>query len=371
MTSAGVIETYGHGGDLLTAAQRFGREPGQFLDYSANINPLGMPASVREMLLASLAAVAHYPDPGHRVFRRALARRLQVPEEWLLPANGAAEAMALAILGLSPQTVGVVYPCFSEYAQLSEQYGARVIGCFGKEANGYKPDPAELYTLFTQCDLVFVGSPNNPTGILYQPDELRQMAEWTKETNTWLIVDEAFLDFVEEERQYTLATQLEHFPRVILMRSMTKMYAIPGLRLGYAIAHPDVIAKMRQKQVSWSVNALALLAGELCLQEQGYEGQTRRLIKVERAYLTDSIRSELGWQVWPSEANFLLLRSPEGLSAEQLQARLGKKGVLIRNCAMYPGLTAHDVRIAVRGREENERLMEALREAHAEGSEQR
>lgn len=356
---------------MLTAAQRFGVDPGQFLDYSANINPLGMPASVREMLLASLAAVAHYPDPGHRVFRRALANRLQMSEEWLLPANGAAEAMALAILGLQPQTVGVVYPCFSEYAQLSEQFGARVIGCFGKEEQGYKPDPVELHALFAQADLVFVGSPNNPTGILYQPDELLQMAEWTKETNTWLIVDEAFLDFVEEERQYTLATQLARFPRVILMRSMTKMYAIPGLRLGYAIAHPQVIAKMREKQVSWSVNTLALLAGELCLQEQAYEEQTRSLIKEERTYLINFIRSELGWRVWPGEANFLLLRSPESLPAEQLQARLGKKGVLIRNCAMYPGLTAHDVRIAVRGRAENERLLAALSEVHAEGSEQR
>lgn len=368
MSGAGIIETYGHGGDVLTAAQRFGVEPGQFLDYSANINPLGMPTSVREMLLASLSAVGHYPDPGHRVFRRALAERLQLSEEWLLSANGAAEAMALAILGLAPQTVGVVYPCFSEYAQLSQQYGARVIGCFGKEENGYKPDFAELYALFEQADLVFVGSPNNPTGMLYQQDELLQLAEWTRETNTWLIVDEAFLDFVEEARQYTLATQLERFPRVILMRSMTKMYAIPGLRLGYAIAHPDVIEKMRAKQVTWSVNALALLAGELCLQEYEYEEQTRTLIQTERTYLIDFIRGELGWKVWQGEANFLLVRSPQELTAEQLQARLGKKGVLIRNCAMYPGLTPHDVRIAVRGREENERLIAALREVHAEGS---
>ncbi|MFD2368969.1 threonine-phosphate decarboxylase CobD [Brevibacillus sp. GCM10020057] len=363
----GVLETYGHGGDLWTAAQRFGVAPGDFLDYSANINPLGLPPSVREMLLASLAEVTRYPDPGHRQFRQALAARLELPEAWLLPANGAAEAMALAILGLAPQTVGVVYPCFSEYAQLARQFGAQVIGCCGREELGFKPDTDELYRLFEASDLVFVGSPNNPTGILYTPQELRQMADWAQETKTWLVVDEAFLDFVQEERQFTLASNLERYPRVILMRSMTKMYAIPGLRLGYAIAQPEVIGRMRAKQVSWSVNALALRAGELCLAEQAYERQTRALIAREREYLAGFIRSELGWRVWPGEANFLLLRTPADRTAEQLQAMLGKKGILVRSCAMYPGLTVHDVRIAVRGRSDNERLTAALRDVWREG----
>ncbi|QRG68810.1 threonine-phosphate decarboxylase CobD [Brevibacillus choshinensis] len=363
----GVLETFGHGGDLLTAAERFGVAPGEFLDYSANINPLGMPESVRQMLVDSIGEVTRYPDPGHREFRQALADRLGLPQSWLLSANGAAEAMAIAILGLAPQTVGVVYPCFSEYAQLATQFGARVVGCYGVEENGYKPDMGDLHRLFEEADLIFVGSPNNPTGVLYQQDELLKMADWAEQTKTWLVVDEAFLDFVEEERQFTLADRLESFPHVILMRSMTKMYAIPGLRLGYAIAHPEVIGRMREKQVSWSVNALALRAGVLCLAEQSYEEKTRELIAFERDYLTRFIRDELGWKVWAGEANFLLMRSPASKTAEQLQALLGKKGILIRSCAMYPGLTAHDVRIAVRGPKENERLVKALRDVWCDG----
>lgn len=362
----GVLEAFGHGGDLVSASERFGLPASDFLDYSANINPLGMPSSVQALFSAVPAEVVRYPDPGHRSFKKALASRLQLPQSWLLPANGAAEAMALAILGLQPRRVGIVYPCFSEYAQLSEQFGAQVLGCYGHEENGFKPDSAQLYDLFQKTDLVFIGSPNNPTGILYQPEELLQMAHWTGQTDTWLVVDEAFLDFVEEHRQFTLADQLERFPRVILMRSMTKMYAIPGLRLGYAIAQPDVISRMRSKQVSWSVNALALLAGELCLQEQEYERRTRELVRVERVYLTAVIQGELGWRVWPSEANFLLLRAPGQITAEELQALLAKKGVLIRSCAMYPGLSPHDVRIAVRGREENEQLAAALRSIWSE-----
>jgi threonine-phosphate decarboxylase len=361
-----VLEKYGHGGDWVSAATRYGLPQNGFLDYSANINPQGPPTSVITALQTQLQEVTRYPDPAHRAFRQALSKRLRLPEDWLLPANGAAEAMALALLALQPKQVGVVYPCFSEYAQLSEQFGAHVIGCYGLEEHGYKADARQAYELFQQADLVFIGSPNNPTGMLYTEEELRRMADWAMETDTWLIVDEAFLDFVEEEKPYTLADQLEDFPRVIVMRSMTKMYAIPGLRLGYAIAQPDVVAAMKAKQVSWSVNALALMAGELCLAEVEYERQTRELIARERAFLAAFFREELGWMVWPGKANFLLVRVAGGWTALELQEALGKKGVLIRSCAMYPGLTAGDFRIAVRNREENERLLGAIREVCAE-----
>ncbi|RNB85619.1 threonine-phosphate decarboxylase CobD [Brevibacillus panacihumi] len=357
-----VLEKYGHGGDWVSAAKRYGMPENGFLDYSANINPLGPPPSVITALQNHLHEMTRYPDPAHRAFRQALGKRLKQDEDWLLPANGAAEAMALALLALAPEKVGVVYPCFSEYAQLSEQFGAQVMGCFGREENGYKAEESQLRQLFEQTDLVFVGSPNNPTGIRYAKAELERMANWTSETDTWLIVDEAFLDFIDEDHPFTLADSLGDYPRVILMRSMTKMYAIPGLRLGYAIAHPDVIARMKAKQVSWSVNALALLAGERCLEEFAYEEKTRKLIAGEREYLRACLHTELGWQVWPGEANFLLVRSSEDWTAQELQAELGKKGILIRSCAMYPGLTPRDFRIAVRKREENEQLIDALRE---------
>jgi threonine-phosphate decarboxylase len=356
------LEQFGHGGDLLTAAERFGFLPEELLDFSANINPLGPPQSVLDGLREALSSVVHYPDPAHRAFRRVLAEKLHVSPEWILPANGAAEAMALAILALQPETVGVVYPCFSEYAQLSKQFGARVTACYGRAERAFKPDMPELEQLFHRADMVFAGSPNNPTGILYEPEELLQMAVWTETHETCLIVDEAFLDFVPPHRQYSLLAQLQRFPRVVLIRSMTKMFAIPGLRLGYALGHPAIIERMKQKQVTWSVNRLALLAGELCLREADYEQRTRRLISSERAYLIEAIESQPGWTVWPGEANFLLVRCPVGLSAGDVQSLLGKKGILIRNCAMYPGLGERDFRIAVRTRAENNRLLAALHE---------
>lgn len=356
-----LLEIYGHGGDLRTAAERFGLDTDAILDYSANINPLGPPQRVMEALGQALSAVIRYPDPAHRSFRQALAERLRLPEDFLLPANGAAEAMALAILALQPKKVGIAAPCFSEYGQLSGQFGAEVVACVGDPERDFKPGMEELFSLLEKTELVFIGSPNNPTGTLYQPGELLQLAAHANETGTYLVVDEAFLDFVAEEKQYTLADRLEEFPRVLLMRSMTKMFAIPGLRLGYAIAHPELIRRLREKQVSWSVNGLALLAGELCLQEAAYEEETRRLVKTERDFLMSGVE-ELGWRTWPGEANFLLVRSAGNLDAATLQEEMGRRGILIRSCAMYAGLTAHDFRIAVRSRSENQRLLQAFRE---------
>ncbi len=359
------LEQFGHGGDLVTAAERFGITAAEWLDYSANINPLGPPERVMNALYHGMQSIVHYPDPAHRLFRQVLADRLSVPADWILPGNGAAECMALAILALSPHKVGVIYPCFSEYEALSKQFGAEVLACRSEESTNYKPELKSLYPLFQQTDLVFVGHPNNPTGILWDKDELEKLAEWTEETETFLIVDEAFLDFIPSDQQLSLITDLQHFPRVILIRSMTKFYAIPGLRLGYTIAEPSLIRRMREKQVTWSVNVLALLAGELCLAEIEYEEKTRELIQRERAYLMESIRTQLGWQVWPGQANFLLVRCPEGKTARELQEALAVKGILIRNCSMYPGLTPRDFRIAVRTREQNNRLLEACKQIAA------
>ncbi|MGO0061103.1 threonine-phosphate decarboxylase CobD [Brevibacillus fluminis] len=351
------IEKYGHGGDLQTAELAFGKQ--EWLDFSANINPLGPPETVVATLHQELGRMIHYPDPGHRRFRHALAQKLGVPEEWLLIGNGAAECMALALQHLAVKKVGVLYPCFSEYTELSGKYGAEVSGIYGT-APSYKPKREEVEALIRSSELVFIGTPNNPTGIIYSREELLAFAQTAQESGTWLVVDEAFLDFAEPHRQFTLLPELARFSRVLLIRSMTKMYAIPGLRLGYTIAHADVIEGMRKKQITWSVNQLALIAGEACLAEDEYVACTRELIKRERQHMQQFISDRLGWDVTAGEANFLLIRLPQGMSAEWMQEKLGRRGILIRSCSMYPGLDPEHIRVAVRTRAENDRLLMAF-----------
>jgi threonine-phosphate decarboxylase len=363
----GHIEKFGHGGDLLTASTAFGVEKEKLIDFSANINPLGPPPRVLERIKEEMKHMVHYPDPAHRSLTALLAAKYGVEKEMLIVGNGAAECISLVLLAFAPKKVGVIYPSFLEYKQLAEAFGASVHGCTGQAEKEFLPDPDELYPLFEAVDMVFIGHPNNPTGMMYDMDALVRMADWAEQLHTYMVVDEAFLDFLPPDRQVTLIRHLHRYSSVILLRSMTKFYAIPGLRLGFSIGPASLIQKMKQKQVPWSVNGLALAAGEACCADPEYERKTRELIAGERSYLSRRIRESFGWHVWPGQANFLLIRLHPHQTAGDLQLKLGKKGIMIRSCAMYTGLTERDFRIAVRSREDNDRLLDALAGIAEEG----
>ncbi|WP_410769979.1 pyridoxal phosphate-dependent aminotransferase [Fontibacillus sp. BL9] len=362
-----ILEVYGHGGDLRTASARYGIPAERFADFSANINPLGPPPGLLELLRDSLPRIASYPDPGHRALVRRLAETLNTDAAGIVVGNGAAENMALALLALAPSKVGVIEPCFSEYRALSEQFGAEVLSVLGTEERDFKAPPEEVERLISACDLVFVGQPNNPNGVQYELDELRGFAEAGERYRTYIVVDEAFIDFIPVPRRQSLLAEIERYPRLILIRSMTKFYAIPGLRLGYAVSHPETAAAMRGKQVTWSVNALALLAGEACLAAgSSYEQETISLIIRQREVLRQEL-DRLGCRTWPGEANFLLVRLPEICTAAGIQEALGAKGVLVRSCAMYPGLGERDIRIAVKDPAACAKLLDEMKQVLAGG----
>lgn len=356
------VEIYGHGGDVETAAARFGGDPASYLDYSANINPLGPPEQVANALQDAMRAIIRYPDPGHRGLKRLLADKLALQEDQLLIGNGAAECMALLLLGLNLEVIGVVEPCFSEYRQLSEQFGCKVRSVYGREDEDWRADREQLLKLLSCTDLVFLGQPNNPNGVQYDLADIRELASGAEQYGTWLVLDEAFIDFVPADWRQTLLPELDRFPRTIIIRSMTKFYAIPGLRLGYACAHPKVIQAMAGKQVTWSVNGLALLAGEACLGSgKDFERNTLALIATERSRLVNELHG-LNLRVTPGEANYLLAELPEPWNAERFQSEMGKRGVLVRSCAMYPGLREGHIRLAVKDANSNKRLLQAVAE---------
>ncbi|WP_314585842.1 threonine-phosphate decarboxylase CobD [Paenibacillus terrigena] len=363
-----MIERFGHGGDLETAQAAFGVDRGAFIDYSANINPLGPPPHVLARVQQELRDVVHYPDPDHRRLRALLSEALHVDESMICIGNGAAECMALALLAMAPRRVGVIYPCFSEYAELSRKFGAEVIGIHGHAQQGFRAELNEIAGLMQEVDLLFLGQPNNPTGVQYDLEELEQLAAIAADADTMLIIDEAFMDFIAPDRQATMLPCVEQYSHVILIRSMTKFYAIPGLRLGYAVAGPSLIHRLKSKQVTWSVNRLALAAGEACLVDcEEYEAVTREQTVIERNYMIERLEQEFGCQTWPSLANFILVRLLKPWTAEQLQTKLGLKGILIRSCAMYEGLSETDIRLAVKDRERNEILFNKLTEVWQEG----
>jgi threonine-phosphate decarboxylase len=351
------IERFGHGGDVWTAELVLGVPKEQLLDFSANINPLGPPASMRAAIRENLARITAYPDPKSRELKTVLARKLALGVDHLLIGNGAAEILYGIMRALRPQKVGLLQPCFSEYAEAASVVDAEFVTVFAKPEHGFAPPIDELVAACEETDLFVIGHPNNPNGRLLPLAGLVQMADALQRRGSYLLVDEAFYDFVPNAG--TLLEQLDEWPNVILLRSLTKFYSIPGLRLGYAVARPELIRRIERELAPWGVNALAQAAGMAGLFDEEFERATLAWLREERPFVLQGLKNIPGVQPFEGEVNFVLFRC----ETPELQKWLGQRGILIRSCAAYPGLGSDYYRVAVRSREDNLRLLAAIAQA--------
>lgn len=364
-----MLERFGHGGDLLTAEETYGLAADAFLDFSSNMNPLGPPQAVRGVLGRYAASISQYPDPAVRVLRRKLAERHGVGEENILVGNGAAELIDLAVRVRRPLRTGLIQPCFTEYGDAAVKAGSRITAAKLEETEGFELTGEHLRTEpGREPEMWLIGSPNNPTGRVADPQLLLRLAQGS---GALVAVDEAFMDFVPEERSRSLAREAASMPNLLVIRSMTKFYSVPGIRLGYAIGCEALIAEMRRLQVPWSVNSLAQQIGEAVLDDRTFEERTAAWLAQERPRLASALAG-LGLAVFPGDVNYILFRLPEAgalREAAELQRRMGRKGVLIRDASHFAGLGRGYCRVAVKLREDNERLVRALRSCLEEAAE--
>jgi threonine-phosphate decarboxylase len=359
-----MLERYGHGGDLLTAEEMFGRPKAQFVDFSSNMNPFGPPPLAERAFRKAWEDIGKYPDPAVRELTRKLSVRYGIPEESILVGNGAAELIDLSIRALAPQTVGIARPSFTEYEEAVRKAGGRTVDIALSERHGFVLQADEAARACERAEAMFLGHPNNPTGRLLSPEILRLLADSGRQ----ILLDEAFIDFCPHEDRCSMIREAAGSDRLFVIRSMTKFYAIPGVRLGFVVAHPDRIRRMRELKVPWSVNGLAQEIGIAVLDDAAYAARTRAWLADERNWLAARL-ADLGLQVVPSDANFVLFSFPpdSGWTARKAQERLGRRGILIRDASLFPGLNERYVRVAVRLRPDNERLVEEIGRLMAEG----
>lgn len=360
MTYAAIQSTRQHGGNPWAA----GRAPHDVLDFSVDINPLGAPPAVRDAILQHLDDIHVYPDPHAAELCAAVAVHHGVGTDHIVVGNGSAELIALLPRLMPTPRALIMAPTFSEYAWAVEQAGGSVEYVELKEADGFCAawDAGWWRARLARADIVFLCNPNNPTGLLVGADDVRRLAQWCRESSTWLVVDEAFMDLVDAPQ--TLVGDVAPGDQLVVLRSLTKSFAIPGLRLGYAVAPPLLTERLRAAQPAWPVNALALAVGLRLLQERDFLARTRQALRPLRAQLSDAIAA-LGWlRPLPSTTGFLLCQLTDtSLTSTELTDRLAARGVLIRNCDSFVGLeSGRFVRVAVRAPEDNARLVRALQD---------
>lgn len=351
-----------HGGNLVWASQMAGCSPAAILDFSASINPLGPPASAIAAIQSHLNQLVAYPDPDYTHLRAAIAQFHTLSPDWILPGNGAAELLTWACRDLAAlDAVYLPTPAFSDYARALQAFNATVIrhplANFAEPVvNLQLPYPAILRHSSSQIGLL-LNNPHNPTGHLFAPDDLFPFLEQC----ALVVVDEAFMDFLPPGHAKSLVDWVERFPNLVIVRSLTKFYSLPGLRLGYAIAHPDRLQRWQQWRDPWSVNTLAAAVGEVVLQDTTFQQQTWDWLCQTRPQLMQALARLPGLFPFPSAANFLLVRADAAVP--KLQAELLQRHqVLIRDCLSFAELGDRYFRVAIRLPQENQRLIHGLTE---------
>jgi len=347
-----------HGGDIYEAAKRFGIDEEEIIDFSSSVNPLGPPSSAKRAVKRSIKFLGRYPDPEMNGLRKAIARYFGIKPGQVICGSGANALIRLIPQVFRPKNVLIPVPTFMEYAAAAADAGGKVVAFPLREREGFRVDPLEMAFALKGMDMAFLCNPNNPTGLLIPKAEMLEIVQYALQHGVRLVVDEAFMDFSDSDSIVKEAVQSS---RLICLRAFTKFFGMPGLRIGYAVTDETTVADLRDGQEPWAVSIPAEQAAIAALNEWGYIKKTRRLIEKERARLLSAIRLLPGVEPFPCSANFILLKLTS-MDAWHLTEKLGQRGLLVRDCSSILGLSNRYVRIAVRTRRENKRLVEALRE---------
>jgi threonine-phosphate decarboxylase len=353
-----------HGGDIWQACEELGTPARELLDFSANINPRGLPAGARARLTreaADAGLIGAYPDTEARELRRALSERLGAPVEAIVIGPGAEALLSPILRCTGARRVLVPTPAFSEYRRVCGQEEIEYVPFPLARAVLFRVDVERLCSTIEEAapGAVILNNPHNPTGALLCAGEVRCVLESARAAGATVILDEAFIDYAPEE---SLTGEAARQEGLIAIRSLTKFYGCPALRIGYAVAHPDAVRRIRAGLPTWPVTQLAMDALAEALADDEYAEESRRENAREREGLAEALRG-LGLFVFPSAANYLLAELREDMpTAGELRARLSAKHrILIRNCDSYEGVApGRYVRVAVRSGSENLRLVEAL-----------
>ena len=368
-----------HGGNLAWAAALAGCPPSAILDFSASISPLGPPNSAIAAITSQLGNLKHYPDPDYSELRQALGHFHQLPPEWILPGNGSAELLTLSGKDFSNlAATTLITPAFGDYYRSLAAYDAKVLECAIDLKRGgqgalctlhfalCREDKEKLLLHFCTDAInrvstssrsgLLLNNPHNPTGKLFSVEEILPYLEQF----ALVVVDEAFMDFLPPDEEQSLIPVIQEYPNLVILRSLTKFYSLPGLRLGYAIAHPDRLSKWQSWRDPWPVNTLAAAAAIAALGDKEFQSATWEWLPPARNELFQGLAKLPGLQPKESAANFLLVESQQSVS--QLQEQLLKKyQIYIRDCLSFKELGDRYFRVAVRSQLDNQRLLTALK----------
>lgn len=334
-----------HGGDIYRNKVN--------MDFSVNINPLGIPDEVKRVLQDVAEGCQKYPDMEASELKYAVSNMLNIPRDSMVFGNGASEIFMGIVHALRPVKTLIPVPSFYGYEYVTEAVLSNVVYFPLKEEDGFLPGEDLLEALTEDIDMIWLANPNNPTGKRMSKDYIKRLFSVCRERNIYVVLDECFIEFCGNE--YSMLPDIEAYDHVLIVRAFTKIYAIPGVRLGYLVCSNKILVdKIRKQLPEWNLSLFAQEAGIACTRQMEYVSRTVVYVKKEREFLINGLK-KLGFHVYDSDTNFILIYSKRPLYEMLLQ-----RGILIRDCANFKGLSKGYYRIAVKQRKDNEQLLKVI-----------
>ena len=350
----------GHGGNVKQICDKKGLNPDEIIDFSASINPLGYPAVVREAVSEQFNDIQHYPDSHSTDLKKTIARKTDCNESNVIIGNGSNELFYLIPRALKPTKGVLLQPTFNEFKDAFSNSSIEVI----ELVNKCKDFPiintriSELKSI-EDC-MIFLCNPNNPTGQLTRKEDIIELVN--DNPNRLIVIDEAFMDFTEDNEKYSVIREAPLFDNLIVVRSLTKFYGFPGLRLGFLVSNESIINKLMQYKEPWTVNTIAQVAGMAAINDDDFAMNTREYVSVEKRFLYKGLTKINGIQPFQPTVNFILVRiEDDRMELSEIQNHLLQNNILIRNCSNFVGLDENYFRVAVKTRADNLKLLNALK----------
>lgn len=350
-----------HGGNIRFYREKYNLKLKNIIDFSANINPFGFPESIKDIIIKNILLLAHYPDPECKNLIKALANNLSINCKNICVGNGSIEIIYLISKVINPKNTLIYLPTFSEYEISARKVGSEIIYIKAHKEEDFKIDINKIINLIPKVELIFLCNPNNPTGYLIPKEEIDKLTKKCEEYQTYLVIDEVFMGFVDNEEALRNITTPILRNYLIVINSFTKFFGLPGIRLGYCIANTQLIKKLNDAKYCWSVGTLALSIGEKIIKDKRFIQKTKNFIKNERVFLYNKLNNIGFIKPYFPTANFILCEIvTKKITSPTLANRLAKHGILIRDCSDFKGLNNKFFRIAVKTRKENIKLIKWL-----------
>ena len=356
-----------HGGDPQRELKRLGIDAREVLDFSVNVSPLGVPPEIKAIWNDLWKEIESYPTVDGEGVVQYYQERFGLDPAQVLAGNGSTEFIYLAPRALALQKVVVINPSFHDYTRACLAAGAELIPVELEPAAGFAPpNMAVLEEALARGDGLFLGNPNNPTGTVFPRQTLLDLA--THFPSKWLLVDEAFVQFLDQPDSVSLIKEKPQPANILIFHSLTKFYALPGLRLGAVVGHPDSISRLRPLKEPWSVNRVAEKVALKLIGCTDYEENLTQLIRRERPQVFSRIREISGFQPFEPAANFLLARWTQTNDLDDFLSFMLRSGIHFRDCRNFPGLQDNFFRMAIRQGEENDRVLSLMQDCVIQNS---